>query len=95
MQINNSKEVRDIFYKQLIEFQTDLSNNNNNTNNNIYSSDIMERINNTQKLFVQLTNELESLKNHRLVLIKILNHYLINNRNILTDYKHKKMKKYT
>jgi hypothetical protein len=50
MQINNIKEVRDLFYKQLIEFKTDLSNNNNNSNNNIYSLDIMEKINNTQKL---------------------------------------------
>jgi hypothetical protein len=51
MQINNTKEVRDLIYKQLIEFQIDLYNSNNNSNNNIYSFNIMEKINNTQKLF--------------------------------------------
>jgi hypothetical protein len=53
----------------------------------------MEKINNTQKLFEQLTSELESLKNYRLILIKTLNNYLINNRNTFIDYKQKKMKK--
>jgi gas vesicle protein len=62
MQISNTKELIDQIYKQLIEFKANLSNNNNNSNNNIYSSDIMERINDTQKLFDQLTNELKSLK---------------------------------
>jgi hypothetical protein len=64
MQIDNTKEVRDLFYKQLIEFKTNLSNKNSNSNNNIYSSNIMEKINDKQKQYDQLTYNLESLKKY-------------------------------
>jgi hypothetical protein len=55
----------------------------------------MKRINDTQKQFEQLTNELESLINVRLILMKTLNYYLINNINIFIDYKDKKIEKDT
>jgi hypothetical protein len=50
----------------------------------------MGEINNAQKQFDQITNELERLKNYRVTLIKTLNNYLINNKNILINDKNEK-----
>jgi hypothetical protein len=54
----------------------------------------MERINDIEKQFEQLTDEFELLKNDRLILMKTFNDYLLNNRNIFIDYKDKKYNEY-
>jgi septal ring factor EnvC (AmiA/AmiB activator) len=69
-QIDEIEEIRDQFYDQLIEFKMQMKNLSNNNNNNNNYSNIMEKINETQKQLDYLTDELEILLNQRIILTK-------------------------